>query len=94
MENWLTFSPGESGQFFVYYPRRKALVGFPAAYGSEHFTDTHFHQGYFVYAAGLLSQLQPGFAGAYCDFARLIEIAPNAPEAAIARDHLKKLEGR
>ena len=72
MENWLTFTPGEKGQFFAYYPRRKALVGFPAAYGSEHFTDTHFHQGYFVYAAGLLSQLQPDFAAGYGEMARLI----------------------
>jgi len=72
MENWFTYTPGEKEQFFAYYPHREGLVGFPAAYGSEHFTDTHFHQGYFVYAAGLLSQLQPDFAADYGDFARLI----------------------
>ncbi len=72
MENWFTYMPGEKGQFFAYYPRRKGLVGIPASYGSEHFTDTHFHQGYFVYAAGLLSQLQPDFAASYGDFARVI----------------------
>jgi endoglucanase Acf2 len=72
MENWLTYSPGEKGQFFAYYPRHKALVGFPAAYGSQYFTDTHFHQGYFVYAAGLLAQLQPDFASSHGDMARLI----------------------
>lgn len=72
MENWLTFTPGEKGQFFAYYPRNKGLVGFPAAYGSQHFTDTHFHQGYFVYAAGLLSQLQPDFAASHGGMARLI----------------------
>jgi endoglucanase Acf2 len=72
MENWFTFTPGKKEQLFAYYPHRKGLVGFPAAYGSEHFTDTHFHQGYFVYAAGLLSQLQPDFAANYGDFARLI----------------------
>ena len=72
MKNWFTFSPGEKEQFFAYYPRRKGLVGFPAAYGSEHFTDTHFHQGYFVYAAGLLSQLAPDFAAGYGEFAKLI----------------------
>jgi endoglucanase Acf2 len=72
MENWFTYTPGEKEQFFAYYPRRKALVGFPAAYGSEHFTDTHFHQGYYVYAAGLLSQIQPDFATMYGEFARLI----------------------
>ncbi len=72
MENWLTYTPGEAGQFFAFYPRHKGLVGFPAAYGSEHFTDTHFHQGYFVYAAGLLSQLQPDFAAHYGEMARLV----------------------
>jgi endoglucanase Acf2 len=72
LENWFTFSSDEKEQFFAYYPRRKGLVGFPAAFGSEHFTDTHFHQGYFVYAAGLLCQLQPDFAAKYGDFARLI----------------------
>ena len=72
LENWFTYTPGEKGQFFAYYPRRKGLVGFPASYGSEHFTDTHFHQGYFVYAAGLLSQLQPDFAASHGDFARLL----------------------
>ncbi len=72
MENWLTYTPGEKGQLFAFYPRHKGLVGFPAAYGSEHFTDTHFHQGYFVYAAGLLSQLQPDFASSCGEMARLI----------------------
>lgn len=72
LENWFTFSPDERETFFAYYPRRKALVGFPAAYGSQHFTDTHFHQGYFVYAAALLSQLQPDFAAGYGEMARLI----------------------
>jgi endoglucanase Acf2 len=72
LENWFTYTPGEKGQYFAYYPHRKGLVGFPAAYGSEHFTDTHFHQGYFVYAAGLLSQLQPDFGAKYGELARLI----------------------
>lgn len=72
LENWMTYSAGERSQFFAWYPRHKALVGFPVAYGSQHFTDTHFHQGYFVYAAGLLSQLQPDFAAKYGDMARLI----------------------
>lgn len=72
LENWFTFSPGESEQFFAYYPRRKGLVGFPSAYGSEHFTDTHFHQGYFVYAAALLSQLQPDFAPQFGEFAKML----------------------
>lgn len=72
LENWLTYTPGEKDHFFAYYPRRKGLVGFNASYGSEHFTDHHFHYGYFVYASGLLSQLQPDFAVQYGEMARLI----------------------
>lgn len=72
LENWLTYTPGEKERFFAYYPRRKGLVGFNVAYGSQHFTDHHFHYGYFVYTAGLLSQLQPDFAAGYGQMARLI----------------------
>jgi endoglucanase Acf2 len=72
LENWFTYTPGEKERFFAYYPRRKGLVGFNCSYGSEHFTDHHFHQGYFVYSAGLLSQLQPDFAAKYGEMARLI----------------------
>jgi endoglucanase Acf2 len=72
MENWLTYTPGEKDRFFAYYPRRKGLVGFNVSYGSQHFTDNHFHYGYFAFAAGLLSQLQPGFAEQYGDMAKLV----------------------
>ncbi|MCX7407649.1 MAG: glycosyl hydrolase [Planctomycetales bacterium] len=72
LENWLTYSPGEKQKFFAYYPRRKGLVGFSPSYGSEHFTDHHFHYGYFVFSAGLLSQLQPDFATQYGEMAKLI----------------------
>ena len=72
LDNWFTYTPGEKDRFFACLPRRKGLVGFNAAYGSEHFTDTHFHLGYFVHASGLLSQLQPEFAASYGDFARLV----------------------
>jgi len=72
LENWFTYTPGEKDRFFAYYPRRKGLVGFNVSYGSEHFTDHHFHYGYFVFSAGLLSQLQPDFAAQYGDMARLV----------------------
>ena len=72
VENWLTYTPGEKERFFAYYPHRKGLVGFKSAYGSEHFTDHHFHLGYFVYAAGLLSQMDAEFAKSYGDMARLL----------------------
>lgn len=72
LENWLTFTPGEKERFFAYYPRRKGLTGFNVAFGSQHFTDHHFHNGYFVFSAGVLSQLEPEFAKHYGDMARLV----------------------
>jgi hypothetical protein len=72
LSDWLSYKPGEAARYFAWYPRRKGLVGFNAAYGSEHFTDTHFHQGYFVHAAAVLSQLDAGFAKAYGEMAALV----------------------
>ena len=72
MENWLSYTPGEKNKFFAYYPRRKGLVGFGPSFGSQHFTDHHFHYGYFTFTAALLSQLQPDFAADYGDMAKLI----------------------
>ena len=72
LENWLTYTPGEKDRYFAYYPRRKGLVGFNPSFGSQHFTDHHFHNGYFVFSAGLLSQLQPDFAAQFGEMARLV----------------------
>ena len=72
LEDWFTYTPGEKERYFAYYPRRKGLVGFNPAYGSQHFTDQHFHYGYFTHAAGLLAQLDPSFAAGFGDFARLV----------------------
>lgn len=72
LANWLTYTPGEKDRYFAYYPRRKGLIGFNVSYGSQHFTDHHFHNGYFVFTAGLLSQLQPDFAKEYGEMARLV----------------------
>jgi endoglucanase Acf2 len=72
LENWLTFTPGEKERYFAYFPRTKGLVGFNTSFGSQHFTDHHFHNGYFIFTAGLLSQLQPDFAEQYGEMARLV----------------------
>jgi endoglucanase Acf2 len=72
LENWFTYTPGEKNRFFAYYPRRKGLVGFSPSYGSEHFTDHHFHYGYFTFAAGMLAHLHPDFATGYGEMAKLV----------------------
>lgn len=72
LENWLTYTPGERNRFFAYYPRRKGLVGFSPSFGSQHFTDNHFHYGYFAFAAGVLAHLEPEFAAGYGEMAKRI----------------------
>lgn len=72
LENWFTYTPGEKNKFFAYYPQRKGLVGFSPSFGSQHFTDHHFHYGYFAFSAGLLSQLQQDFPTKYGDMAKLV----------------------
>ena len=61
LADWLTFTPGETRRYFAQYPRWGALIGFDPAYGSEQFTDQHFHYGYFTTAGALLGLAQPEF---------------------------------
>ena len=43
--NWFTYTPGKADHLFAYYPKKKGLVGFNSSFGSEEFTDNHFHYG-------------------------------------------------
>ncbi|MCK4822350.1 hypothetical protein KA005_41690, partial [bacterium] len=52
-------------KYFVYLSDWGGLIGFRPGFGSEHFTDHHFHNGYFVYAASILSLFDPAFAENY-----------------------------
>jgi len=72
MTNWLTYTPGEGGCYFTYYPKDKALIGFNPSFGSENFTDNHFHYGYHTAAAGVLAMLDPEWANQYGEMATMI----------------------
>jgi hypothetical protein len=61
MSDWFTYTPGETAHFFARYPRWGALVGFKGSYGSETFTDNHFHYGYFTTCAAMLGMVDPQF---------------------------------
>jgi endo-1,3(4)-beta-glucanase len=51
------------GEFcFVYDEHAKGIVGLTPSFGSEEFNDHHFHYGYFLYAAGVLTQDDPDLA--------------------------------
>lgn len=65
LEDWLTYSPGETERYFARYDRWGALIGFNSAYGSEQFTDNHFHYGYLITAAALYGLTDPEFLKDY-----------------------------
>jgi endoglucanase Acf2 len=48
------------------------MIGFPPSYGSEFFTDNHFHYGYFTMSAGIMGALDPGFIKDYGPMARMV----------------------
>lgn len=63
LEEWLTAETGETQALFAYDDTWGTLIGFPASYGSEtELNDHHFHYGYFVLAAAIVAQYDPGWA--------------------------------
>lgn len=65
LQNWLTYTPGETQNYFAYYSDWHALIGFDVNYGSQAFNDLHFHYGYFTVAAGLLGMYDQQFLNNY-----------------------------
>jgi endoglucanase Acf2 len=72
LQNWYTYTPNESTDYFAAYPAWKALVGFQSSYGSEQFADQHFHYGYFAHASALLGMYDRAFLQDYGSMARLV----------------------
>jgi hypothetical protein len=73
LADWFTFTPGEKAHFFARYPAPwKGLVGFSPSYGSEEFTDNHFHYGYFTLSTAILGRDDPHFTTAYGGMATLV----------------------
>ncbi|HEY0257172.1 MAG TPA: glycosyl hydrolase, partial [Candidatus Methylacidiphilales bacterium] len=72
LTNWFTYTPGKTDHLFAYYPKKKGLVGFHSSFGSEEFTDNHFHYGYFTFASALLAMQDPSFATDYGPMAKLV----------------------
>jgi endoglucanase Acf2 len=60
VEDWLTYEPGEKAFYYAKYPLPwSGLVGFNSSYGSEQFTDNHFHYGYLAMSAALIGMHDP-----------------------------------
>lgn len=72
LENWFTYTPGESNFFFARYNRWGAMVGYDTSYDSDTFNDHHFHYGYFTYAASLLAMFDDEFSKKYSEMATLL----------------------
>ncbi|GAA3605960.1 glycosyl hydrolase [Microlunatus ginsengisoli] len=65
---------------FVYDDQNKGVVGLTPSFGSDEFNDHHFHYGYFLYAAGVLTQDDPALAKQYAPVMNLLaaDIASSA----------------
>lgn len=63
--NWLTYTSGETNRFFYYDNIWGGLIGYGAEFYGYNYTDHHFHYGYLVYAAALLSMYDSSFKDDY-----------------------------
>ena len=72
LTDWFTYTPGEQAHYFARYPNWHALIGFKPSYGSEGFSDNHFHYSYFTTAAAMLGMADPNFLREYGGMARLL----------------------
>jgi endo-1,3(4)-beta-glucanase len=65
---------------FVYDEKNKGVVGLTPSFGSDEYNDHHFHYGYFLYAAGVLTQDDPDLAKQYAPVMNLLaaDIASSA----------------
>lgn len=67
---------------FYYDPVVRGIVGETPSFGSEVFNDHHFHYGYFIYAASILSRYDREYLSANKEFINLLvkDIANNDPD--------------
>lgn len=63
--NWFTYTSGETNRFFYYDNVWGGLIGYNAEFYGYNYTDHHFHYGYLVYAAALLSLYDSSFKDDY-----------------------------
>lgn len=72
LADWCTATPNESGEHFVFDTRAGGLVAVPPSFGSEHYNDHHFHYGYFIHAAAIVTRFDATFPQKYGDCIRLM----------------------
>ncbi len=52
---------------YEYDTRLGGIIGEPTSFGSEHYNDHHFHYGYVIHAAAIVTRLDPDWADDYGD---------------------------
>ncbi len=68
-----TAKPGPGmALYFSYDPNAGGIIAFPQGFGSEHYNDHHFHVGYILHAAAIVTRYDPSFAQEYGDCMRLL----------------------
>jgi len=63
--SWLSTADDRSKQYFYYDTRLKTIVGVDTSFGTEEANDHHFHYGYFIYAAAIISKYDNEFKTNY-----------------------------
>lgn len=65
LASWLSLGPPRTKKFFYYDTKIQSVVGETVAFGSQELNDHHFHYGYFIYAAAILSKYDVSFTAQY-----------------------------
>jgi len=69
---WFTYSSGETKKFFAYDSNWGGLIGIKNGFGTEKYSDHHFHYGYFIYASAILAMYDDEFANRYGGMVELL----------------------
>jgi endoglucanase Acf2 len=72
LANWFTYSSAETKKFFAYDSNWGGLIGIKNGFGTEKYTDHHFHYGYFIYASAILAMYDDDFANRYGGMVELL----------------------
>lgn len=80
LTNWFTYSPNDTGKHFRYETNLGGIMAANPEYGSDQYNDHHFHYGYFIYAASVLSEHNKAFRTTYSPMINLLvrDIAANS----------------
>jgi endoglucanase Acf2 len=68
LQDWFEYSGGNDKRYFEYDKNIGGLIAHKPEFGLEEYNDHHFHYGYFIYAASILSKYDTAFFNNYSKF--------------------------